>query len=129
MQEYHLDFSDGSAIRMPAGISALTSLSRLVLATRRDEELFDLEPLHALSLLQDLHVVSEAASLQYSAVLSSLQKLTSLFLVGSDKRSDDHPCINLKVEFSSMCTLRCLTLHHLSITCTSSIVQLTARLF
>lgn len=80
LQQYHFDISDDSAICMPAGISALTPLSKLVLATRQDAELFDLAPLHASSLLQDLHVVSEAARLQCSAGLSRLQKLTSLSL-------------------------------------------------
>ena len=128
MPDSTVNFTLQSDVCMPAGISALTSLSWLVLGLGKYAGLFDLAPLHALPLLQGLHVVFAGASLECSAGLSSLQKLTSLILVGPDSIPDDHPVVqvNLDVEWSSMPALQHLVLDSLSVNCNSSILELTA---
>lgn len=126
MQDDKVDLTDDSAICLPA-FSTLTSLSELWLVTKQKEEVFDLAPLHALSLLQHLHVECDHADLDYSEGLSSLQKLTFLLLNGPDQgRDDELPLVTLNVDWSSMQNLQNLTIDNLKINCNSSIVQLTA---
>ena len=137
--EQRVDFTaempGGMPVCLPTGISALTSLSSLMLSLDNlGTEVFDLGPLHALTLLQDLFVHSEGLgiSLRFSAELSALQKLTSLCLSASGRAEDDEDnpsdraVANLHVDWSCMHALQGLTICNWHFTCTSSMVELTA---
>ena len=132
---------DNSSIAtcLPVGISTLTLLSSLTLSlgnlhpTVLGTDMVDLGPLHALSLLQDLFVRSEAfgVNLRLPAELSALQNLTSLLLSAPDWAEyddfdqSDLPVLGLDVEWGGMHALKSLTVDNWHFTCTSSIVALT----
>ena len=109
------------AICLPVDMSALNSLSQLVLALSNEpgkdepgKETVDLAPLHALSLLQHLCVQPAGVNLCLSAELSTLQKLTSLHLQGIVPDWGDAfqlcPFVSLDVEWSSLHALQHLNL-------------------
>ena len=92
--DFSADWFNPTDVCMPTGISALTSLSRLMLSLDLDGPgiaVFDLGPLHALTLLQNLFVQSDGLhmSLRASAELSALQKLTTLHLSVSGRAEYD----------------------------------------
>ena len=137
--EQRVDFTrdHSKVVCMPTGISELTSLSSLTLSLGLDTpgvRFFDLGPLHALNLLQDLCVLFEGPNMRMrlSAELSALQKLTSLYL-SAHRRTEydedipsDRAVAKLHVDWSGMHALQRLTIRNWHFTCTSSMLELTA---
>ena len=113
--EKRLSLAQYTRFFMPAGISALTALTRLHLAVASEPEdaALNLAALYTLTSLQHLSVQCEAVSLSFSAGLSRLKCLQRLHL-GADAAFNiyaaDELHLELDVDWSAMHAL-----HHLTI--------------
>ena len=116
-----LTLAQSARFIMPAGISALTALTRLHLcvASYPGPAALNLAALYALTSLQHLSVQCEAASLSFSAGFSRLKCLQTLHLDADPAPSShgaDEMQLELNVDWSAMHALQHLTIENWRLT-------------